>query len=203
MCKWHPIYHWKALVDDYNFVLDITSIEGLHTKLCASKITSIPLENLKTKWHLELALWPSTKNNIKGKVVASPKSRPWWVVWVYVCLWLIRAPKCSSYTLTNLLFGLCRSVWIIDLLVNLPSPHPGVLARPSTPKVLQAKEQAPTPFPSVVFTFGLTIESTKKLGGCVTNCHLLRLPIFIQKVNDHNKNVISTFWHPHIKTCSS
>jgi hypothetical protein len=40
-----------------------------------------------------LALWPSTKNTIKGKVVASPKSMLWWVLWVHVCPWFIRAPK--------------------------------------------------------------------------------------------------------------
>ncbi len=32
--------------------------------------------------------------------------------------------KCSNYALTNLLFGFCRSVWVIELLVPLPSPYP-------------------------------------------------------------------------------
>jgi hypothetical protein len=49
------------------------------------------------------------------------------------------------------------------LLVNLPSPHLGALARPSTLKVLRAKERAPTPFPFVVYTFGFTVESIKEL----------------------------------------
>jgi len=31
--------------------------------------------------------------------------------------------------------------------------------------VLRAKEHTPTPSPSVVFTFGLAIESIKELGG--------------------------------------
>jgi len=68
-----------------------------------------------------LVPWPSTKYTIRGKVVASPKYRRWWVMWVYVCMWLTRAPKCSNYALTNL-FGLCRSMWVIELLVNHPSP---------------------------------------------------------------------------------
>jgi len=51
------------------------------------------------------------------------------------------------------------------LLVNLPSPHLGALARPFTPKVLQARELAPTPSPSIVFTFGFIVESIKELGG--------------------------------------
>jgi hypothetical protein len=31
--------------------------------------------------------------------------------------------------------------------------------------VLQTKERTPTLFPSVIFTFGLPVESIKKLGG--------------------------------------
>jgi hypothetical protein len=37
--------------------------------------------------------WPCTKYTIRGKVVAFPKSRPWWVLWVQGCSWLILAPK--------------------------------------------------------------------------------------------------------------
>jgi len=32
--------------------------------------------------------------------------------------------KCSNYARTNFLFGLCRFVWIIDLLITFPSPIP-------------------------------------------------------------------------------
>jgi hypothetical protein len=71
---------------------------------------------------LVLVPWPGTNYTIRRKVVVSPKSRPWWILWVRVCPWLIRAPKCSNYSLTNLLFGLCRPVWVIESLVNLPSP---------------------------------------------------------------------------------
>jgi hypothetical protein len=42
--------------------------------------------------------------------------------------------KCSNYALTNLLFGLCRSIWIIDPLVTCPSPHPKAPTRPSYPQ---------------------------------------------------------------------
>ncbi len=34
-----------------------------------------------------------TENTIWGKVVASPKSGPWWVKWVKSCPWLVLAPK--------------------------------------------------------------------------------------------------------------
>jgi hypothetical protein len=56
-------------------------------------------------------------------------------------------------------------MWIIDQFVILPSPHLGALAHPSTPKVLWAKERAPTPYLSVVFTFKLAVESMKEFGG--------------------------------------
>ncbi len=68
-----------------------------------------------------LVPWPGTKYTIKGKVVVSPKFEPWWVLWVRVCSWFVYAPKWSNYALTNL-FGLCRSVWVTKLLVNLLSP---------------------------------------------------------------------------------
>jgi hypothetical protein len=55
-----------------------------------------------------LVSWPGIDYTIGGKVVASPKSGPWWILWVRVCLCFIRAPKCSNYALTNLLFSLCE-----------------------------------------------------------------------------------------------
>jgi len=62
---------------------------------------------------------------------------------------------------------------IIDLLVNLLSPHPRARARPSTFEVLQAKTCVPTlfpfPFPFVVVTFRLAIESIKELRGASHN----------------------------------
>ncbi len=168
-CRWHETYHWKALDEDYNFALDLTSIRSLHTKLWAPKVARIPTLGIlglppgqNDIW--VPVPWPGTKYTIMKKVVASPKFGPWWVLWVRVCPWLISAPKCSNYALTNLLFVLCRFMWVIDLLVNLPSFHPGASTCPSTPEVLQAKECAPTP-PSIVFTFGFTIESIKELGG--------------------------------------
>jgi len=110
-------------------------------------------------------LWLITENIIKEKVVASPKFELWWILWVCVCMWLICAPKIpSNHALINLLFGLCRSVWIIDPLIIRPNPHLGTPTHPFTPKMLQAKESTPIPF-SVVFTFKVTFESFKECGG--------------------------------------
>jgi len=85
-----------------------------------------------------LVPWLGIKYTIRGKVVASSKFELWWILWIRVCPWLIRAPKCSNYELTNSLFGLCKSMWIIELIVNLLSPHFGAPTCPSTPEVLQA-----------------------------------------------------------------
>jgi hypothetical protein len=51
------------------------------------------------------------------------------------------------------------------LLINLPSPHPRILTRPSTFEALRAKEHTPTLSPCVVFIFGLTVECIKEFGG--------------------------------------
>jgi hypothetical protein len=37
--------------------------------------------------------WPGTKYTIRGKVVVSPEFRPWWVLWIQVCLWLVLTQK--------------------------------------------------------------------------------------------------------------
>jgi hypothetical protein len=39
------------------------------------------------------ASWRGTKYTIRGKVVVSPKSEPWWVLWVWVYPWFVLAPK--------------------------------------------------------------------------------------------------------------
>jgi hypothetical protein len=156
-CRYFATYFWKSLDEGYNFALDLTSIEGLHTKLWAPKITGVQFKefwdsNLRISgqngiW--VLALWPSTKNIIKGKWWPPPNPSCDESCEFVFAHGLSMHQKCSNYTLINL-FGLCRSMWIIDLLVILPSPHHGALTRPSTPKVLWVRERAPTLYPFVV-----------------------------------------------------
>jgi hypothetical protein len=60
MCRWCATYRWKAFDEGYNFALNFTSIEGLHTKLWASKvmgvlilgISGLSFGSLGTKLHL-------------------------------------------------------------------------------------------------------------------------------------------------------
>jgi hypothetical protein len=111
-----------------------------------------------------LVSWLGKKYIIRGKVAASLKFGSWWVLWIRVCSWFVRAPKCSNNTLTNLLFGLCRSMWVIELLVNLPSPISKLQHTPLPPKCY--KPGSTPQFRLLpLFTFGLTIDSIKELGG--------------------------------------
>jgi hypothetical protein len=41
--RWRVTYHWKALDDGFNFVLNLISIQGLHAKLWAPKIAGVPV----------------------------------------------------------------------------------------------------------------------------------------------------------------
>jgi len=99
--RWCATYHWKALIESYNFALNFISIGGLHTKLWDSKITNVLISGIRDSnlgvlrqndiW--VLALWLGTWNNIRGEVVASPKFGLWWVLWVRVYSWFIHASK--------------------------------------------------------------------------------------------------------------
>ncbi len=82
--RWHATYRWKALNENYHFALDLILVGDLHTKLWAPQNRGSPnFGNFETlTWESQnkiwaLVLWPSTKYTIRGKVVASPKSKSW------------------------------------------------------------------------------------------------------------------------------
>jgi hypothetical protein len=86
-------YHWKALDETYNFASDCISIRGLFTKLWGLQSRKSPSwrnfgtptrESRERKTIWMWALWRGVEYTIRGKVVASPKSRPWWVLCVHV-----------------------------------------------------------------------------------------------------------------------
>ncbi len=117
---------------------------------------------------MDVILVVSYKEYYKGEGGDFPKFGPCGESYkfVYAC-GLIVHQKCSNYKLSNLLFGLCRFVWIIDPLVIRRSPHPETPPHPSTCEVLQTKERTPIPFSSNVFSFGFAFESSKECGGCI------------------------------------
>jgi len=89
---------------------------------------------LTTKWHLGVGPMVRHKDYYKGKVVVSSKFGPWWILWDYVCSWFVYAPKVLQLHTYQLVFGLCRSVWIIDSLITRFSPHPRALTCLFTPR---------------------------------------------------------------------
>jgi hypothetical protein len=95
--KWRATYHWKALNEGCNVVLDFTSIEDLHKKLWAPKVMRVLILKIsKLPRQNDIWVqppWLSIDNTIRGKMVASPKFGSWWVLWIHVCPWLIHAPK--------------------------------------------------------------------------------------------------------------
>jgi hypothetical protein len=120
---WHVTYYWKSFFEGYNFALNITSIRGWHTKLRAPKFVGVPILGISgfqfgrpgTKWHLGAGPEPGTDNTIRGKVVASPKFGPWWVLWVlwvHVCPWFVHAPKMVQPRTNQLV------VWFVQVRVN-------------------------------------------------------------------------------------
>jgi len=125
----------------------------------------LPFGNLGTKWHLGASF--VTRHRVYNKGEGGDFLQVWAMVsLVSPCLPMAHpcTKSAPAYALTNLLFGLCRSVWIIELLVNLPSPHFGALARPFTPKVLWAKERTPILKPSTIFTLDSHLSLSRSLG---------------------------------------
>jgi RsiW-degrading membrane proteinase PrsW (M82 family) len=108
-------------------------------------------------------MWTSrrgTKYTIRGKVVASPKFGPWWVLWVHGSS---KHQKCLNYVVTNLLFGLCISMWVIKcLLISLvPSRSSNT---PLYPQSATSQGACPDSLLFDCFHFKLVIESIKELG---------------------------------------
>ncbi len=157
-------------------VIILLQIGGLHTKLRGPKIAGIlilgilgfPLESPERIpgqndiW--VLVLWPSTKYTIRGRWWLPPSlghdescesvfARGSFMHW-----------KGSNYALTNLWFGLCRSMWIIELLVNLLSPHSGAPTCPSTFEMLWAKERTQLLFLSLFSPLDSKLSPSRSLG---------------------------------------
>ncbi len=83
MCKQCATYCWKAFDEGYNIALDRILIGGLHAKLCAPKVTGaptmgisrLPLGNLETKSHLDVAPVERCREYYKGEGGGFPEVR--------------------------------------------------------------------------------------------------------------------------------
>jgi len=72
--------------------------------------------------------------------------------------------RCPNYALTNLSFGLCKSMRVIELLVNISSPHHRISTCPSTPKVLRAENAPQLFFLSLFSSLDLQLGPSRSLG---------------------------------------
>jgi len=113
--RWRATYQWKALDKGYNFVLDFISIEGLHTKLWAPKVTRVPFVGILrlslgspvTKWHLGVGLMARNRVYYKEESGGFPQVR---AVVSLVSLCLPIARSCTK------IFQLCTNqlvVWFV------------------------------------------------------------------------------------------
>ncbi len=110
-------------------------------RILISRISGLSTWESWEKWHLNAALVVNHRKYYK-------RGR-WWLPsspshgesceFVYAHGSFVHQ-KCFNYVITNLLFGLCRLIWIIDLLVTRSNPHPGAWTCNSTPKVLRMRE---------------------------------------------------------------
>jgi hypothetical protein len=120
VCRWLVTYLWKDLDEGYNFASDPISIGGLHAKLWAPKvagvlimgISGLPLGSLETKCHLGVGLVARHIVYYKGEGGGFPKSKPWWVLWVQICPWLVLAPKVLKLCTNQLV------VWFVQVRVS-------------------------------------------------------------------------------------
>jgi hypothetical protein len=119
-------------------------------------------KTLKTKCHLDVGFME--RHVVRGKMVASTKSRPWWILWIRSCPWFVLASKMLKLcALTNLLFGLYRSMWVIKHLSFFVIPS----RNSNTPLYPQSVASQRTCFDSLFFHcfhFKLIFESIKELG---------------------------------------
>jgi hypothetical protein len=106
--------------------------------------------------------WRGAEYTIKGKVVASPKSRPAWVLWVNP--WLVLIPKVLQLCTNHLVLVFCRFVWIVEACQFFLVPS----RSSSTPfypfKVLYEWRSVAQLLFFRCFQFGFTFESLKELG---------------------------------------
>jgi hypothetical protein len=144
--------------------------------------------NFWTKCHLDVGLMERHKVYYKGEGGGFPQ------VWVVVSLVSPSLPvtRPSTKSAQTMHWPTCCLVYVYLceslMRVTLPSPHPGAPTRPSTPKVLRARERAPTLCSFTIFTSDSHLSSSKSLGVRQNHGHqdyldLCRLPAQHQKSN--------------------
>jgi hypothetical protein len=147
-------------------------IKGFHKKLCACKVAGVLVVGISglslgspgTKNHLDVAPMERRRVYDKGEGGGFPQVRAVVSLVCMGCPWLVLAPKVLQLYINHLVLVLCRSMWVNKAchFILVPSWSSSTPLYPFI--VLRAKERAPTPYPSAVFSLRLTFESRKELG---------------------------------------
>jgi hypothetical protein len=138
---------------------------SLRLEVCTrSYAPSKSRESRDKKSHLNVAPMERCRVYYKGEGGGFPQVRAVVSLVCPGCLWLVLAPKAPQLCINHLVLVLCRSLWVNKAchFFLVPSRSSSTPLYPSI--VLWAREHAPTPCPSVVFSLGLTLESRKELG---------------------------------------
>jgi len=113
-------------------------------------------------------MWASgrgTKYTIRGKVVASPKSGPWWVLWVRICPWLVLAPKVLQLCTNQLVVWFVQTRMSDYVFVILSSLISELQHAPLPPENATNQGACPDSLFFHCLQSGLTFESIKEPRG--------------------------------------
>ncbi len=113
VCRWSATHCWKALKESYKFASDLIPIRGLSRELWAPKVPGVQfgtilgflLGTCGTKSHSDAGVAEQRKEYYMGKVMACPKSGPWWVKWVHVAHGLSQHQECFRRWTNQLVVG--------------------------------------------------------------------------------------------------
>jgi hypothetical protein len=90
-CRWHATHCWKGRRRlqlcfrphlNLRFACEVMVPKIARVAILA--ISRLPLGSPGKKGHLDVGLMERYKVYYKGKVVTSPKSGPWWILWVQI-----------------------------------------------------------------------------------------------------------------------
>jgi hypothetical protein len=115
-------------------------------------VATLVIWDLETKCHLDVSLMERHKVYYKGEGGGFPQVQAVVSLVNPSCSWLILTPKVLQLCINHFVLVLCRFMWVVEAcqFVLIPSQSSDTPLYPS--KVLQAKECAPTPYSSVVFS---------------------------------------------------
>ncbi len=121
-CRRRATYRWKALDESYNFALNRIAIGALHKKLCALKVSGVPVGGILglprrspagvpgEKSHLDVGSVESHRVYYKGEGAGFPQVRAVMSLVCPCCPWLVLAPKVLQLCTNHFVWVVCKPV---------------------------------------------------------------------------------------------